>query len=90
MNSAGDTQNAANLTVADERPRPASLSPIPAIKLGNLLDLHFYMIFILGFLLVSFKLSKLYIFAQGHLARKIFDLDSWSPGSGFFPIGTFN
>ena len=33
--------------------------------------------------------------AHGHLARdifarKIFKLDSWSPGEGFFPIGTIN
>ena len=33
--------------------------------------------------------------AQGHLARKslankLFNLDSWSPGVGFFPIGTIN
>ena len=34
-----------------------------------------------------------YLVSQGHLARKsfarkIFKLDSWSPGAGFFPIGT--
>ena len=33
--------------------------------------------------------------AQGHLSRKsftrkIFKLDSWSSGAGFFPIGTIN
>ena len=27
---------------------------------------------------------------QGHFARKNFKLDSWSPGTGFFPIGTTN
>ena len=28
--------------------------------------------------------------AQGHFTRKIFKLDLWSPGEGFFPIGTIN
>ena len=46
-------------------------------------------------LLKHFFINRDKLTAQGHLARKsfarkIFKLDSWSPGACFFPIGTIN